>query len=409
MRKWISAGKGKYGLRYREHPEKVVGVGRSKRPLRYYKAYFKYEGQFVTDIFGWEDEFSGGREEIEKIAFELKINRKLRTPPFTYREMIEENDKKLEEKRAQEKIIAEKKDALTETKFSIVFDSYIRSKPKNRYFSEMKGFYSNWLQDMLGNKILSDIRLSDFQKIQHKMEKLERAPRTIKTVKEIVRQVYNYAREHELYEGKVPYTNFLKKLNLNNRREAYYTHDQAASLLRALKERSHQTYCMALLSLNSGMRFGEIAGLLWQHIDLERRTIFVIDPKNGENRAVYMVDRVKEMFEGIEKGERDEFVFLSKTGSKMTKISNTFPKTVEALGFNRGIDDRRLRLGFHSLRHTAASWMANQGVEMHVIAKVLGHKTLAMTMRYSHINDKAVKEAMSVLEDHSRDFGSESD
>lgn len=82
----------------------------------------------------------------------------------------------------------------------------------------------------------------------------------------------------------------------------------------------------------------------------------------------------------------------------MKKVSNTFPKVIKELGFNSGVTDRRLRLGFHSLRHTAASWMANQGIEMQVIAKVLGHKTLAMTMRYSHINDQTVKAAMSVLE-----------
>ncbi|MGL1931821.1 MAG: site-specific integrase [Desulfotalea sp.] len=398
MSKWISAGKDKYGLKYREHDVETVGAGKNIRPLRYYKTVFKQSGRTISDVFGWEQEFRGGKDTIEKIALELKINRKSHTPPFSYREMIEDEKNKLAAENEERKLLQQQQFYLATTLFSTVFENYILSKPQSRTFSEMKGFYQKWIHEVIGQMRLADIKLSDLQKIQKAMEKLNRAPRTIKTIKEIVRQVYNFAQEHDIYAGTVPYTNFLKKLKLNNKREAYYTHEQAQSLLHELKKRSHQTYCISLLSLNTGMRFGEIAGLLWQHINLKRRAILVLDPKNGENRTVHMVDRVLEMFQELERKESDELIFPSNTEKKMTKISNTFPKTIEVLGINRGISDRRLRLGFHSLRHTAASWMANQGVEMHIIARVLGHKTLAMTMRYSHINDKTVKKAMSVLE-----------
>lgn len=398
MAKWISAGRDKHGLKYREHDTETVGVGRSKRPLRYYKVVCKIEGKAVSDVLGWENQFKGGIHKIEQIALELKINRKQKTPPFTYRQMVEFRERELEVKKKREVERRRADELQARLIFRAIFQEYISCKPDHRSTHEMVGFYNKWLESDLGDKHLSEIKLLDLQRIQKRMEKSGRAPRTIKTVKEIVRQVYTYAAEHELYFGVKPTVNFLKSQKLNNRREEYYSRDQAEQLLQTLKARSIKTYRIALLSLNTGMRFGEIASLQWQHVNISRRKIIVVDPKNGENRLVYMVDAIVEMFDEMDNGQPGELVFPDSNGKVMGKVSNTFPKVIKDLGFNEGIDDRRLRLGFHSLRHTAASWMANKGVDMHVIAKVLGHKTLAMTMRYSHINDDSVKDAMEQLE-----------
>ncbi len=83
----------------------------------------------------------------------------------------------------------------------------------------------------------------------------------------------------------------------------------------------------------------------------------------------------------------------------MDRPSDTFARAVDALGLNEGITDRRMKLVFHSLRHSCASWLVNAGVELPIIAKILGHKTLAMTMRYSHVNDQSVRNAMSILDE----------
>ena len=55
------------------------------------------------------------------------------------------------------------------------------------------------------------------------------------------------------------------------------------------------------------------------------------------------------------------------------------------LGYNEGIVDRRQRVCFHTLRHTYASWAVMAGVPIFIVAKALGHKTIAMTQRYSHL------------------------
>lgn len=131
----------------------------------------------------------------------------------------------------------------------------------------------------------------------------------------------------------------------------------------------------------------------------------MVDPKNGETRSVFMTDRVLEMFHAMTKVPPDDIVFPSNTGEIRGRISNVFAKAVDDLGFNEGISDGRLKVVFHTLRHSCASILVNAGVELPVIAKVLGHKTLAMTMRYSHVNDRSVKNAMAVLNDQQQTKG----
>lgn len=52
MNEWASAGK--YGLWFQEHENKTTGVGRTKRPLRYYASVYKWKQKTVTDVYGWE-------------------------------------------------------------------------------------------------------------------------------------------------------------------------------------------------------------------------------------------------------------------------------------------------------------------------------------------------------------------
>jgi integrase len=165
-----------------------------------------------------------------------------------------------------------------------------------------------------------------------------------------------------------------------------------------IRKYSESTYRVALLSMHTGMRFGEIAGLLWQHVKVNQGYILVLDPKNTEGRTVYMNDAVKELFAAMEPGKPNSLVFPSNRGTKMTSVSNTFTRAVETLGLNEGITDRRMKVVFHTLRHSCASWLANSGVDMQEVGKVLGHKSLTMTMRYSHINDSKVKNAMQLLD-----------
>jgi integrase len=85
-----------------------------------------------------------------------------------------------------------------------------------------------------------------------------------------------------------------------------------------------------------------------------------------------------------------EHVFGGTTGKALTDIKHGFVSAVR----RAGIEDFR----FHDLRHTAATRMAEAGVDIRTIAEFLGHATIQMTMRYAHATDDAKRRAAAALE-----------
>jgi integrase len=137
------------------------------------------------------------------------------------------------------------------------------------------------------------------------------------------------------------------------------------------------------------MRYGEIAALRWDHIDFETGLIVVMESgsrlttKSGKNRRLPMTPEVKAMLQS--RGTKFDRVFRNQQDKIPNRPDSTFKRTVDKLGFNDGIVDRRQRVVFHTLRHTFASWLAIRGVPLITIRDLLGHSTISMTERYSHL------------------------
>jgi site-specific recombinase XerD len=112
-----------------------------------------------------------------------------------------------------------------------------------------------------------------------------------------------------------------------------------------------------------------------------------------------MTQAVKDMLTDIKPDHagRDDLVFPGMGGVKIVQISKTFKRTVDEL-FNKGVDDPRERVFFHSLRHTYASWLVMEGVDLYRVKELLGHKDLTMTQRYSHLAPDSLRGAVNILE-----------
>jgi integrase len=151
------------------------------------------------------------------------------------------------------------------------------------------------------------------------------------------------------------------------------------------------------------LRAGEIFNLSWTDIDLSNDIIFVKDTKSKRNRNVVMTSYVKEMLKDRKGTAISGLVFPSRTGERITEVSRSFDRAVAYLGFNKGITDRRQKVVFHTLRHTYASWSVMSGVNLYTVQRLLGHSTIAMTERYSHLAPDHFKKAASTLEDSIRD------
>lgn len=112
-----------------------------------------------------------------------------------------------------------------------------------------------------------------------------------------------------------------------------------------------------------------------------------------------MPNAVKEMFSSMLPGKKSDLVFPGKNGKPRKQISKTFDRTIKALGFNDGIQDRRQKLTFHSCRHTCASWLVQAGIPLLTVQKIMGHRTIALTERYSHLCPEQFKNAAAALDD----------
>ena len=290
-------------------------------------------------------------------------------------------------------------------KQSITFDEffnqkylpYAESNKKRSSYTREKQLYNTWIKPTIGDKALKEITSFDIEKIKKIMKDEGKAPRTIEYAIAVIRQVFNKATDWGIYTKSNPASK-VKKPKKDNRRMRFLTKEEADLLLKELKERSLQVYEMAYLSLHTGMRFGEITNLTWQDVDLQNGIITIKDPKNNESRVAYITDNLKELL--INKYKREnpkdpsELLFKDSNGNRITKISHTFFRSANKLGLNNNIKDPRDKVVFHTLRHTFASWLAINGTPIYTIKELMGHKTLAMTERYSHLIPDAKREAV---------------
>lgn len=259
--------------------------------------------------------------------------------------------------------------------------------------------YNKHISKRFDNTRMDQISSFDLEKMKSELLKEGYAPATAKHILVFVRQVYNKAIVWGLYRGENPIKG-VKMPTLSNQRTRFLSTDEANNLLEALKARSLQVHDMALLSLHTGMRFGEIANLKNHDIDFENGIINISDPKNKNPRKAYMTSAVKAMLQArIPKDAKsNDLVFPDENGKKIEFVSKTFPRTINDQGLNKGVTDPRQKITFHSLRHTFASWLALQGETIQTISELLGHKTLQMTMRYSHLTPDHKKAAIERLE-----------
>lgn len=390
MVKWYST---KFpGVRYREHPTRKNGVQKD----RYYVVRFTVNGKRYEEALGWASEGWSPQEAAEELG---RLKKAQRTGEGAYtlaerREQERARREAKEERRRQEEI-----DAITISQF--FFQNYLPQNEGNktrRTINTERGYFQNWIEPTIGDKPMKQIAPLDLERISKAMRDKGKSPQTIQHVLKIVRQVLNRARAHGLYQGANPVQE-VKKPKADNRRLRFLSEDEAEQLLEALAERSKDVHDMALMALHCGLRAGEIFSLAWSDIDFRQQIVTIRDTKNGRVRHVPMTDRVREMLREREMTRKREngLVFPAREGGKRQSVGHTFDRTVNALGMNRGIKDRRQRVVFHSLRHTAASWLVMAGVPLYTVKEFLGHQSISLTERYAHLAPDSLQQATNVL------------
>ena len=148
---------------------------------------------------------------------------------------------------------------------------------------------------------------------------------------------------------------------------------------------------LVTVALHTGARKGELQNLKWPQVDFEQGIISLLDTKNGERRDIPMNETVKATLKAMER--TSEFVFPNRNGKRIddAQVQISFCKAIE----RSGIED----FHFHDLRHTFASNLVMQeGVDLNDVRELLGHKKMAMTLRYAHLSPKHKTRVVNILD-----------
>ena len=378
------------GVRYYEHATRKHGIQKD----RYFAIRFQTEGKRREEGLGWATEGWTASKAAQTLA-ELKKAAATGEGPTSLAEKRHHAEAKRQaEKEAQAQ---EERDNLS---LARVWGKYLpiaqANKAAHTAYAE-EAAYRLWLSPTLAEKPLRDIKPIHLERIKKTMAESGRSAQTIRHVLAALRQVFNFAKRHGLYAGDNP-VSLIKKPSADARRLRFLTHEEAERLLAALAERGSNVHAMALLALHCGLRAGEIFSLTWGDVDVERRILILRDTKSGKTRAAYMTEAVGALFADMKRRGPDDLVFPSAKGGRIVQISETFNRVVAVQGLNNGVTDPRQKVVFHTLRHTFASWLVEQGIDLYSVKELMGHGTLAMTERYSHLSPDRLRRAVKTLE-----------
>lgn len=145
-----------------------------------------------------------------------------------------------------------------------------------------------------------------------------------------------------------------------------------------------------LFALNTGCRKSEILGLTWDRVDLKHGFIHLDKTKSGERRDIPINATLRAVLKKLVRRVDSPLVFYNpETGGRWHDLKRSFGTACRKVK----IQDFR----FHDLRHTFASQLVMAGVDLTTVSRLLGHASLTMTLRYSHLAPDHLKSAVEVL------------
>jgi site-specific recombinase XerD len=388
--KWIESPS--KGVRYREHSTRKHGKIKKDR---YYAIRYQKNGNRKEEGLGWA---SDGWTLDKAIAELVKLKEAAQKGEGPTR-LAEKRD--LEDKRKE----TEQKERKKREKANITINKYFedtyyptaKTHKKKQTYKKEELHFRLWIAPIIGIKPIKDVTPFDIERIKKKLLDAGKAPRTAQYVLATARQIWNMARRDGLVTGDSP-TRSVKIAKFDNRRQRFLRHKEAGILLKRLRGNNEQVYQMALLSLYTGMRASEIFNLTWGCIDTEHSIIIILDAKSGKGRKAFMTKQIKQMFIAMPKGKHDDLIFPNKNGKPYTEIPRPFRDAVKELKFNDDVSDPRQRVCFHSLRHSFGSWHAEAGTDLYVIKSLMGHGSITLTERYSHLSEGTIQMATRNLE-----------
>lgn len=141
-------------------------------------------------------------------------------------------------------------------------------------------------------------------------------------------------------------------------------------------------YDLVVVLLDTGARYGEITNLEWSQIHLEERALRLWRPKVQNESVIYMTDRVYSILLRRQADSPGQYIFQNRKGGPRGYVAASIRKAIKRAGL--------VGCKIHTLRHTHASRLIQNGLSVYEVREVLGHTDIKTTMRYAHLEARQV-------------------
>ena len=265
----------------------------------------------------------------------------------------------------------------------------------------------SWWNNQIGHLRLADIKSDTISKCRSDLQTQpstfgrhqgrSRSDATVNRYVASLSAMFTFAVNEWEWVDKNPCSK-LKKLREGSGRTRFLIQDEPSSLLTACRaEVEHpELELIVLIAMTTGMRRGEILNLRQSDIDRKRGRILIRESKNGDSRSVPLVSQVQSVLNALSTvtSIRRDALLFPQPGTNSEK-----PLVIDRLWQRARAAAELTDFRFHDLRHTAASYLAMEGAGLREIADILGHKTLAMVKRYSHLTEDHKHQTVSRMAD----------
>jgi integrase len=162
--------------------------------------------------------------------------------------------------------------------------------------------------------------------------------------------------------------------------------ERSAGLLQSMQD----SYDLVVILLDTGARHGEIASLPWANVDLAARTIQLWRPKVQNEGVIFMTDRVFDTLTRRYASRFSDYIFANRQNGPRNYTVTAIRKAMN----RAGLTDCTV----HTLRHTHATRLIQNGLSVYEVKSVLGHTDIRTTMRYAHLEQaKVTSKARDVI------------
>lgn len=294
---------------------------------------------------------------------------------------------------------------LERIKFEDALAHYYRTKRKTGSHDYVKSNLSKIQEHFPVTMYLDELKNHHLVRFKSVRETEGVGPQTIKHNFNVIRGAVQWAKDHGYQVSALDYP----KIKLPKHRLRYLSDDEEQRLLAALdpkRDIAHRpvferrskmevknmqdNYDLVIVLMDTGARYGEIANITWDNIDLNGRVINLWRSKVRNESIIYMTDRVFDILERRYENKTSEHVFTnSKNGPRGYQA-----KGIQSAFKRAGVEDFTI----HDLRHTCASRLVQNGMSIYEVANILGHVDVQTTQRYAHLENRKISEkAMMIL------------